>query len=79
MSSAAMRTESAGSTTSAERGTSSTTLSGALSLRLFGDVGSSVLRRFAGGSVGRSRSATDGTEGRAKEKPKSAVIARTLL
>lgn len=29
--------------------------------------------------MGRCSSATDGTEGRAKEKPKSAVIARTLL
>jgi hypothetical protein len=43
-----------------------------------GDVLSSVLRRFLGGSVDKSNCAMGGAVGSAKEKPKSAVISRTL-
>jgi hypothetical protein len=50
--------------------------------RLLGDAGPFVLHRLAGGSVGGSSCAIDcaieGAKGSAKEKPKSAVIARTL-
>jgi hypothetical protein len=47
-------------------------------LHRLGDVLSFVLRRFLGGSVGISNCAIGGAVGSAKEKPKSAVISRTL-
>jgi hypothetical protein len=43
-----------------------------------GDVLSFVLRRFLGGSMDKSTCAMGGAVGSAKEKPKSAVISRTL-